>query len=144
MDETRVISNSNTIYTALRETLRYKSYHQQKQYPVTSRGVGKRLAARSSTMVTPGAALRISLAVSFKIHMHKAHKFRRCTNTTGSKHHFDFHSHPQIHINRLTYQDDKYMVRRNNPLSAKNEKENRTILINILLQTKKVLMPADT
>ena len=95
-------------------------------------------------MVTPGAALRISLAVSFKIHMHKAHKFRRCTNTTGSKHRFDFHSHPQIHINRLTYLDDKYMVPKNNPLSAKNEKENRTILINILLQTKKVLMPADT
>ena len=96
VDETRAISNSmsNSIYTSLRETLRYKLYHQWKQCPVTSRGVGKRLAARSSTMVTPGAALRISLAVSFKIHMHKAHKFRRCTNTTGSKHHFDFHSHP--------------------------------------------------
>jgi hypothetical protein len=33
----------------------------------TSRGVGKRLEARSSIMVTPGAALKISLAVSFRV-----------------------------------------------------------------------------
>lgn len=37
------------------------------QCVVTCRGVGKRLAARSSIMVTPGADLKISLAISFRL-----------------------------------------------------------------------------